>query len=70
MAKVTLFFKAIHKDEHLALTFLPREHGHVLTTAKRPVGRQKKRKALSEVPPMLNINRASEILPSLRDNDD
>ena len=62
MAKVTLFFKAINKDEHLASLFLSRERGHVLTTAKRPVGRPRKRKPLAETPPVPNIDRASEIL--------
>ena len=66
MANVTLFFKAINKDEHLALSFLPREHGHVLTTAKWPVGRPRKSKPLAVVPPVLNIDRASEISLSLR----
>ena len=36
------------------------------TTAKRPVGRPRKRKPLAEAP--LNIDRASEILPSLSDD--
>ena len=62
MAKVTLFFKAIN---HLVLSFLPREHGHVPTTAKRPVGRPRKRKLSAEAPPVPNIDRASEILLSL-----
>ena len=60
MAKVTLLFKVI--NEHLASSFLPREHGHVLTTAKRPVGRPRKRKPLAEAPPVTNIDHASEIL--------
>ena len=35
---------------------------HVLTTAKRPVGRPRKRKPSAETPPVPNIYRASEIL--------
>ena len=66
MAKVTLFFKSINKDEHLASSFLARGRGHVPTTAKRPVGRPRKRKPLAEAP--LNIDRASKILPSLSDD--
>ena len=62
MAKVALFFKAINKDKHLASLFLSREHGHVLKTAKRPVGQPRKRKPSAETPPVLNIDRASEIL--------
>ena len=62
MAKVTLFFKAINKDEHLASSFLPREWGHVPTTAKQPVGRPRKRKPSAEIPPVPNIDHASEIL--------
>ena len=54
--------KAINKNEHLASSFLPRERGHVLTTAKRPVGRPRKRKPSAETPPVPNINRTSEIL--------
>ena len=64
MAKVTLFFKAVNKDEHLASSFLPRERGHVSTTAKWPVSLGRPRK---KVPPVPNINRASKIL---RLNDD
>ena len=62
MAKVTLFFKAINKDEHLALSFLPRERGYVLTTAKRPVGRPRERKPSAETLPVPNIDCASEIM--------
>ena len=61
MAKVTLFFKAINKDEHLVSSFLPRECGHMPTTVKRPVGRLRKRKPSAEAPPVPNIDRASEI---------
>ena len=64
MAKVTLFFKAINKDEHLASLFLARERGHV--PAKWPVGWPRKRKLLAEVPP--DIDRASKIVPSLSDD--
>ena len=62
MARVTLFFKATNKDVHLASSFLPRERRHVLTTAKRPVRRPRKRKPSAEIPPVPNIDRASEIL--------
>ena len=62
MAKV---FKAIN---HLASSFLPRERGHGPTTAKLPVGRPRKRKPSAEAPPVPNIDRASEILPSLSDD--
>ena len=34
-------------------------------TAKWPVRQPRKRKPLAEAPPVLNIDRASEILPSL-----
>ena len=53
MTKVTLFFKAINKDEHLASSFSPRERGHVLTTVKRPVGQPRKRKPSAETPPRM-----------------
>ena len=62
MAKV---FKAIN---HLASSFLPRERGHGPTTAKLPVGRPRKRKPSTEAPPVPNIDRVSEILPSLSDD--
>ena len=62
MAKV---FKAIN---HLATSFLPREHGYVLTTAKRPVGQPRKRKPSAEAPPVPSIDCASKILPSLSDS--
>ena len=68
MAKVTLLFKAINKDEHLASSFLPKERGHVPTTAKRPVRRPRKREPQAEAPPVPNIDRASKILPSLSDD--
>ena len=42
--------------------FLPRECGHVPITAKRPVGRPRKRKPLVETPLVPNIDRANEIL--------
>ena len=68
MAKVTLFFKSIHKDEHLASSFLARERGHVPTIAKRPVGRPRKMKPSAEAPLAPNIDRTSDILPSLSDS--
>ena len=68
MAKVTLFFKSINKDEHLASSFLTRGRGHVPTTAKRPVGRPSKMKPSAEAPLVPNIDSASEILPSLSDD--
>ena len=67
MATVTLFFKAINKDEHLALSFLPREHGRMPTTAKRLVGWPRKKKASAESPPAPSIDHASE---NLRLSDD
>ena len=68
MAVVTLFFKAINKDESVASSFLSRERGHMLKTVKRPARRPRKRKPSAETPPVPNIDRASEILPSLSDD--
>ena len=59
MAKVTLFFKAINKDEHLVVVLAKGARVRADNCAKRPVGRPR---PSAETPPVPNIDRASEIL--------